>query len=142
MVLSIRRRGGLPTPRCGGRRRSRIARVSRPSPHTVTFSSIKSCASPRSRRGFPSGPGAWNGLPSAYQLDGRVVSDPAYRDRMREAFQSLPVVSLVCGREELFGTRGLYLNTRQRGDKWERACSAEMILPDGGTGFQIDCGLR
>lgn len=61
---------------------------------------------------------------------------------MREAFRSLPVVSLVCGRDELFGPRGLYLNTMQRGTQWEKACSAEMIVPDGGEGFQIDCGLR
>lgn len=97
---------------------------------------------PKEPPGVPSGPRAWNGIPPAYQMDARVVSDLAYRDRMREAFRSLPVVSLVCGRDELFGPRGLYLNTMQRGTQWEKACSAEMILPDGGEGFQIDCGLR
>jgi hypothetical protein len=30
----------------------------------------------------------------------------------------------------------------QRGEDWERPCSAEMILPDGITAFQIDCGIR
>jgi hypothetical protein len=84
---------------------------------------------PKEPPGFPSGPGAWRGMPSAYQMDARVVSDPAYRDRMSQAFRSLPVVSLVCGRAELFGRNGLYLNTMQRGDEWEKPCSAEMILP-------------
>lgn len=92
--------------------------------------------------GLPAGPTAWNGLPSAYQMEPRVVNSPAYSNRMRGAFQSLPVASIVCSRDDLFGPRGLYLNTTQRGAEWERACSAEMILPDGKTAFQIDCGIR
>ena len=97
---------------------------------------------PKDPPGFPSGSRAWNRGPSVYEMDARVVDDPVYRDRMRDALRALPVVSLVCDRQELFGPRGLYLNTTQRGDEWERACSAEMILPDGSTAFQIDCGLR
>jgi hypothetical protein len=97
---------------------------------------------PKEPQGFPSGPRAWNGMPSAYQMDARVVNDTAYRERMGEAFKSLPVVSLVCGRDDLFGPRGLYLNTMQQGAEWEKPCSAELILPDGSTAFQIDCGLR
>jgi hypothetical protein len=97
---------------------------------------------PKEPAGFPTGPRAWNGGPPAYQMDPRVIADPAYADRTREALRSLPVVSLVCGRDELFGPQGLYLNTRQRGDEWEKPCSAEMILPTGETAFQIDCGLR
>jgi len=93
--------------------------------------------------GFPAGPRAWNGQPSAYQMDPRVVDDPLYRDQMIGALKSLPVVSLVCHRNDLFGARtGLYLHSLERGEAWERACSAEMILPDGGTAFQVDCGLR
>jgi hypothetical protein len=97
---------------------------------------------PKDPPGFPSGPQAWTGMPPAYQVDARVVNDPAYRNRMHDAFKSLPIVSLVCPRDELFGREGLYLNTMQRGDLWEKPCSAEMILPGGDTAFQIDCGLR
>jgi hypothetical protein len=97
---------------------------------------------PNDPPGFPSGSNAWSGMPPAYQMDERVVNDPAYRDRMRDALKSLPIVSLVCPRDELFGRGGLYLNTLQRGDAWEKPCSAEMILPGADTAFQIDCGLR
>jgi hypothetical protein len=97
---------------------------------------------PKAPAGFPSGPGAWRGMTPAYQMDARVVGDPVYSGRMGDAFRSLPVVSLVCGCDELFGRNGLYINTMQRGAESERACSAEMILPDGTGGFQIDCGLR
>ena len=75
-------------------------------------------------------------------MDPRVVDDPVYRDRMKDAFRSLPIVSIVCPQESMFGPRGLYLNSTERGDEWEKPCSAEMILSDGGTAFQIDCGIR
>jgi len=97
---------------------------------------------PAAPPGLPAGPRAWNGMPSGYQMDLRIVDDPVYRDRMRDAFKSLPMVSVVCRREDMFGPRGLYLNTMQRGDEWEKPCSVEMVLPDGGTAFQIDCGIR
>lgn len=117
------------------------ARVSAVTTHSYLFLD-QVLRQPKEPPGLPAGLRAWNGLPSAFQMDARVVDDPVYRDRMRAAFKSLPVVSLVCGREAMFGPRGLYLNTMQRGDEWEKACSAEMILSDGSTGFQIDCGLR
>lgn len=97
---------------------------------------------PAAPAGLPAGSRAWNGMPSGYQMDPRVVEDPVYRDRMRDALKSLPAVSVVCRREDMFGPSGLYLNTMQRGDEWEKPCSVEMILPDGSTAFQIDCGIR
>src|SRR5262245_29634080 len=99
-------------------------------------------AQPKDPPGLPSGPRAWNGLPSGYQMDSRVVRDPIYRDRMRDAFRSLPLLSIACAPADLFGPRGLYLHTTQRGEEWEKGCSAELILPDGATAFQIDCGIR
>jgi hypothetical protein len=76
-------------------------------------------------------------------MDGRVVDDPLYRDRMTNAFLSLPVVSIVCQWKNLFDDRiGLYVHSQSHGESWERACSAELIEPDGKRGFQIDCGIR
>lgn len=93
--------------------------------------------------GLTVGPRAWNGFPAAYGMDPRVANDPLYRDRMKPALQSLPTLSIVCRSEDLFGPRaGLYLHAEERGEIWERPCSAELILPDGSKGFQVDCGLR
>jgi len=98
---------------------------------------------PKNAPGFPAGPNAWGGQRSVYEMDPRVVDSPIYRDRMKGALKSLPVVSIVCKRDDMFGARrGLYLHSTQRGEQWERPCSAEMILPDGSTAFQIDCGIR
>jgi hypothetical protein len=98
---------------------------------------------PKNPPGLPAGPRAWSGTPSAYQMDQRIVNDPAYRDRIKAALQSLPALSLVCRSSDMFGSRsGLYLNPEQRGEAWEKSCSAELLLTNGQSGFAIDCGLR
>ena len=44
--------------------------------------------------------------------------------------------------DDLFGTRGIYVNSTNEGVAWERPASAELLYPDGREGFQINCGLR
>ena len=98
---------------------------------------------PSAPPGFSSGSTAWNGRPSAYQMDSRVVADPLYRDRMRDALKSLPLLFLVCRNEDLFDPKtGIYLNSLQTDESWERPCSAELVALDGKTEFQIDCGIQ
>lgn len=93
--------------------------------------------------GFPSGPDAWDGEPSVYAMDPRVTRDPVYQNRLTPALRSLPIVSVVCPRDDLFGARkGIYIHPLQRGDSWERACSVELILTNGVTGFQVDAGIQ
>ena len=97
---------------------------------------------PRAPDGFPPGR-AWNQMPADYEMDPQVVNAPEYRDTIKEALRALPSVSIVLPQEDLFGQeKGIYLHTLQKGDEWERACALEMILPDGQTAFQIDCGIR
>ncbi|HWB03485.1 MAG TPA: CotH kinase family protein [Verrucomicrobiales bacterium] len=59
---------------------------------------------------------------------------------------SLPSVSLVTARSNLFGANGIYTNSGSRGDFWERAASIEFMVPGDNTtgeqGFQVDCGLK
>ncbi|MES2643672.1 MAG: CotH kinase family protein [Myxococcota bacterium] len=75
-----------------------------------------------------------------YEMDPEVVdADPA---AIIEALRSIPTLSIVTDPDALFGTTGLYENSTERGDAWERAASAEWILPDGSTAFAEDCGLR
>ena len=37
---------------------------------------------------------------------------------------------------------GIFANAKNDGREWERACSLEMISPDGESGFQENCGVR
>lgn len=117
------------------------ARVSTVGTHSYIFLAdvLRQPAAPP---GLPAGSKAWNGEPSAYQVDARTVNDPQFAARLPAAFASLPTVSIVCSQNDMFGPQGLYLNTLERGEEWERACSTEMILTNGQTAFQVDCGVR
>ena len=70
----------------------------------------------------------------------------SYLYRLSPSRRSLPILSLVTDRDHLFGPQGIMetnpRNTSKRGRAWERPVSVEYFLPDGSTGFQIDCGLR
>ena len=93
--------------------------------------------------GYPRGSNAWNGFPSDYDMSPIVVNDPLYSSRIKESLRALPSLSIAVGREELFGaTKGIYIHSQERGDSWERPCSAELFLGDGTRAFQVDCGLR
>jgi len=86
--------------------------------------------------------------PADYGMDPEITGDPDYSDHMREAMMSLPAVSIVTDRNNLFSRlTGIYANPMQEGSKddkleWERPASAELIYPDGSKSFQINCGLR
>ncbi|MBN2507231.1 MAG: lamin tail domain-containing protein [Verrucomicrobia bacterium] len=110
---------------------------------------------PTNPPGFPPTWGTWssggfpnNQVPADYEMDPEIVDHPAYREAMREALMALPVLSVVLPTDDLFGaTRGIYSHvsssqTQYRGPAWERGCSAEFILTNGETGFQIDCGIQ
>lgn len=70
----------------------------------------------------------------------------SYLFRLSNARRSLPVLSLVTDRDNLFGPSGIMetspRNTDNRGRAWERPVSCEFFLPEGQLGFQVDCGLR
>ncbi|MFO1459873.1 MAG: CotH kinase family protein [Verrucomicrobiota bacterium] len=88
-------------------------------------------------------PRTWDGEAAHYGMDPRVVTDPRFGPRMKAALRALPTLSLVCDARDLFeDSRGLYVNTQERGDAWERRCSLEWIGTNGESGFQIDCGFR
>jgi hypothetical protein len=116
--------------------------VTRASTHSYLFleTTLHQSANPP---GFPSGPAAWQGEPSLYQMDARIVNDPQTGHQMKDALRSLPSLSVVCSPEELFGLRGgLYLHSGGRGVDWEKPCSLEWIGTNGLGEFQIACGLR
>jgi len=95
--------------------------------------------------GFPATWGTNNGalVPADYEMDPEIVNHPACRGIMEPALKSLPSLSIVMDREDLFGpAHGIYANPKQSGADWERPASVELIHPDAQKGFQIDCGIR
>jgi hypothetical protein len=110
--------------------------------HTYLFLSdvIRQPASP------PGLPDVWDGqseapIPADYEMDPQVVNDPAYSDEIIQGLKSIPTMSIVMDPDDLFGTRnGIYVNSGDRGDKWEKPTSLEIIETDGDS-FQANTGI-
>jgi hypothetical protein len=84
--------------------------------------------------GFPAG--------ADYDVDPAIAASSAGIETLVESLESLPTISLSISQADMFGPGGIFTNSSQHGDAWERSVSAEMLLPDGSTAFQIDAGLR
>jgi hypothetical protein len=92
---------------------------------------------------IPSGyPTTWNGFPADHEMDPNVVNDPAYSGQMIDAMKSIPSLSLVLNKNDMFGPQGLYVNLSGTGVQWERPTSVEMIYADGRDSMQVNAGLR
>ncbi len=92
---------------------------------------------PDQPEGFPT---RWTGAPSVdYGMDPEVVNDPSYRTDLLAGLREIRTLSISSDVEHLFGSSGLYSNTQST---QEVPISAELILPDGSTGFQVDAGLK
>ena len=82
------------------------------------------------------------------QVDPDVVKNTTQTFSVREGLVSLPTLSLVMSDADLFGTRGIYRNSEQRGDTWVRPGSVEFFYPEEyqgrrvGDGFATTSGVR
>jgi hypothetical protein len=76
-----------------------------------------------------------------------------YQTEIANDLKSLPAISIVMNPDDLFGAgstgtngiKGIYSNSLASDNGtgiWERPTSAEMIFPDGTTGFQINAGVQ
>ncbi len=92
--------------------------------------------------GFPTSWGGGNGGGKVnYDMDQVIVNE--YATDIKGAFLDIPTLSIVTKLENLWDPdTGIYNNSIERGEAWERPCSVELIYPDGQEGFQIDCGIR
>ncbi len=91
-----------------------------------------------------------------YEMDPEITEDPSYASLMKEALLSIPTMSIVTDRDNLFSystdpvTGGIYIYTGPPlgsttfglGSGWERPVSVEFFNLDGSEEFQVDCGLR
>jgi hypothetical protein len=97
-------------------------------------------------------PGTWFSPYSAdYGMDPEVYNDPDYANLMDDALLSIPTVSVVTDKDNLFNhdknpeTGGIYIYTGHSitgGQDWERPVSAEFFTQDGSEEFQVNCGIR
>ena len=77
-----------------------------------------------------------------YVMDPNIVDDDRFSGDWIADFRSLPTLSLVLPREEMFGPGGIHANPTAQGTAWERETSVEWILEDSTGSIQIDAGVR
>ena len=94
-------------------------------------------------------PGSWGGTNPDYGMDPDVIGQNGedlfgsiYANTIRDDLKSIPTMSIVMNTDDMFGPEGIYTNSTQRGQAWERPASIELIYPDGREGFQLNCGIR
>jgi hypothetical protein len=88
--------------------------------------------------GFPT-----EGFAADFEMDPKVVEDPRYSATIVDDLRTVPSISIVMNVDDWFGPEnGIYNHASRRGIDWERRASAEMILADGTTAFQVNCGTR
>jgi hypothetical protein len=115
---------------------------------------------PNNPPGYPSEWGPYTAIPGTaiadYEMDPEITQDPEYGPQLKEALLSLPTISIVTDKDNLFSkstdpeTGGIYIYTGPPeagdvpglGDGWERPASVELFTKDGSEDFQVDCGLR
>jgi hypothetical protein len=93
--------------------------------------------------GWPAAGSSSTGQIYNYGMDPDIVDNAAYAGTIRDDLKTLPSFSIVMDLNDLFSSAtGIYANAQQDTRTWERKASVELINPDGGPGFQIDCGIR
>ena len=78
-----------------------------------------------------------------YEMDPRVVNNTQPGYSVREALLDIPTLSIAMDPEDFVGDDGIYTNPNPSNRAaYERACSLELIYPDGEQGFQENCGVE
>jgi hypothetical protein len=97
-------------------------------------------------RGFPA---TWGGTNADYGFDPDVIGRNGtdrfggkYTASISNDLRSVPSVCLTLPVHDLFGTNGIYTQSNQDGDAWERPASFELLFPDGRQSIHVNGGLR
>lgn len=84
-----------------------------------------------------------NGQIIDFDMDSRVITNPAYTSQVTNSLLDIPSISIITDNKNLFDpATGIYVNADGHGINWEKECSVELIQPDGSDGFNINAGLR
>ena len=115
---------------------------------------------PNDPPGYPSEWGPYTAIHgnaiADYEMDPDITQDPAYKDLMEASLLSIPTISIVTDKDNLFSHSedpdkgGIYIYTGPPLDHyhdgfgigWERPISFEFFNADGSKEFQVNCGIK
>ncbi|MBN1673845.1 MAG: fibronectin type III domain-containing protein [Kiritimatiellae bacterium] len=108
---------------------------------TQTYIFLSDVLTQKRPAGYPT---LWGTKTADYDMDPDIVNHASYSGTIKGDLKSIPSVSIVLPMADIFGADGIYHRGGGEGGKntMETSASAEMIHPDGTTGFQINCGLK
>ncbi|MHC4323243.1 MAG: lamin tail domain-containing protein, partial [Planctomycetota bacterium] len=87
--------------------------------------------------GFPD---RWGSRNADYEMDPDIVYNTRYHDNLKNTLTSIPTMSIVMNKDDMFGIEGVYSNPHE---EKEKPASVELIYPDDTQdGFQINCGIK
>lgn len=106
--------------------------------------------------GYPKYWGDYTAIPGTsiadYEMDPELIADPQKKQDIIDALYSLPIISLVSDKDNLFSHEedenkgGIYIFTGAPGNDvgkgWERPVSAEYFNTAHGNTFQVDCSIQ
>ena len=83
-------------------------------------------------------------VPADYGMDPNVVNAATLPGHsIRDSLRALPALCISLPAAGLFdAATGIYINSIEHGDAWERRANVEWIETDGTTGFHVEAGLR
>ena len=85
------------------------------------------------------------GPPTDFEIDQRVVTGALPTRSFTNALLGIPTLSIATPPEKLFGPQGIYANSsypKNPATDLEISASAELLYPDGTSGFQENAGLQ
>ncbi|MCE7988429.1 MAG: hypothetical protein DYG89_45305 [Caldilinea sp. CFX5] len=82
--------------------------------------------------------------PAYYEMASEIVNHATNSSQIEAALTALPALSLVTDQPNLWdASKGIYVNSSQKGSAWERPTSLELIMPNGQPGgFTVNAGVR
>jgi hypothetical protein len=128
---------------------------------TATYLFLKDVVNqPNNPPGYPAKWGQHTAIPDTaiadYEMDPEITRDPKYSGLMSEALLSIPSISIVTNKDNIFSRKpdslsgGIYIFTGVQaynggpvlGNDWERPASVEYFDRTSSKEFQVNCGLK
>ncbi len=93
--------------------------------------------------GFPQIWGGSSIIPADYEMDPKIINNPAYSAEIQKGLQSIPTVSLTMNTSDWFDSfTGIYVGYPNSDITREKAVTAEFLFAETSENFAVECGVQ